>query len=69
MEGNLDDFLQGADVPSLNVEQQQFCEGMLTEEELKKSMLKMKLNRSPGGDGIPAEVYRQFWPLFKQFFY
>lgn len=37
------------------------CEGMVTKGECKLALNKMKLNKSPGLDGLPVEFYRVFW--------
>ena len=37
------------------------CEGEITIEECTNAIFKMKLNRSPGLDGLNVEFYRHFW--------
>jgi len=45
----------------------QKCEGALTSEECHKAINSMKLNKSPGIDGLTVEFYKHFWPLFGDF--
>ena len=39
----------------------QVCEQNITPEECKLSLSSMKLNKSPGSDGLPVEFYQAFW--------
>ncbi len=39
------------------------CEGLLSYDECKIALNKMKKNKSPGLDGITTEFYQEFWPL------
>ena len=43
------------------------CDGELSIDECTEAIFNMRLNRSPGYDGITVEFYRQFWPLLKDF--
>ncbi|KAJ1528786.1 hypothetical protein ONE63_007167 [Megalurothrips usitatus] len=56
------------ELPKLEDEQRQICEEEITEEEVKDSMNKAQLNRAPGLDGLPLELYKFFWnqigPIF-----
>ena len=36
------------------------CDGQLSVEECTEAILKMKLNKSPGIDGLTVEFYRTF---------
>ncbi len=47
-------------------EQQEVLEGKLTDQECVHALKKMKLNRSPGGDGIPIDFYIHFWDTIKE---
>ena len=40
------------------------CEGPLSFEEAKEAISLMKNNKTPGGKGLAAEFYKQFYPLF-----
>lgn len=51
----------------LSKKDSQTLEGILTEEECTNAVFKMKLNKSPGFDGISVEFYRTFWPQLKSF--
>ena len=45
----------------LDEQEQNECEGLLTEAECLESLKSMELNKSPGSDGLPAEFYKVFW--------
>ncbi|KAJ1525858.1 hypothetical protein ONE63_009051 [Megalurothrips usitatus] len=49
------------ELPKLEDEQRQICEEEITEEEVKDSINKAQLNRAPGLDGLPLELYKFFW--------
>ena len=42
------------------------CEGKLTVNYCYDAMINMKLNKSPGSDGLPVEFYKTFWPNIKR---
>ncbi len=52
----------------ITIEQRAACEKCTDENELDKGVKALKLNRSPGIDGIPAELYKKYWPLIKPYF-
>ena len=39
------------------------CEGEITLDECTLAVSKMKINKSPGLDGICIEFYKKFWPV------
>ena len=41
------------------------CDGDITVEECSDAIYKMKLNKSPGLDGLTVEFYRKFWDNLK----
>ena len=45
----------------LNDDDNKHCEGILQEDECTAAIKTMKLNKSPGSDGITLEFYRTFW--------
>ena len=49
----------------LSDKESQRLEGELTVDECTNSVYKMKLNKSPGLDGLTVEFYRNFWPYIK----
>ena len=51
----------------LNKQESEIMEGTLTIEECTNSLFKMKLNKSPGIDGLSVEFYRTFWDDLKEF--
>ena len=57
------------DVPKLNLEDKEWLESPLTEEELQTALFEMANNKSPGEDGLPAEFHKTFWNLIKDDFF
>ena len=51
-------------MPRLTEEESKLCEGALTEEELRKALFFLENDKSPGIDGLTANFYEYFWPLF-----
>ena len=52
-------------LPKLTVEEQNICEGLITEEECLKALKNMKNGKSPGCDGFTVEFYKLFWRNIK----
>ena len=50
----------------LSIEDSNKLEGELTQEECSYAVFNMKLNKSPGIDGLTVEFYRKFWSDLKQ---
>ena len=57
-----DGFLNDV-IPRLSNDARDLCEGELTEEELRKAVLSMEKDKSPGIDGLTSNFYKHFWPL------
>ena len=55
------DFFKYENDTVLNEEEQNACEGFLTERECLEALKTMELGKTPGSDGLPAEFYRVFW--------
>ena len=53
-----------APFPNLPEDACNSCEGELTEQELRKAVTAMELDKSPGIDGLTTNFYKHFWPLF-----
>ena len=58
-----------------NVERE-ICQGdktsmdrLISKEELRVVVMKLKRNKSPGPDGIPAEFYQRFWHRIEDFYF
>ena len=56
-------FLNDLNIPQLSEEEKNSCEGLISPEECSELLDSFQSNKSPGNDGIPAELYRKFWPL------
>ena len=54
------------DLPKLSNDSKESCEGLIVERECLQVLEKMKLNKSPGNDGLTVEFYRKFWPVIGQ---
>ena len=57
------DFI--SNLPQLSVEEQQICEGLITEGECIKALKEMSNGKSPGSDGFTVEFYKVFWRNIK----
>ena len=51
---------------TLNEQEQVSCDRDVTEEEIFKIIKQLKLNKSPGDDGIVSEFYIRYWYLIKE---
>ena len=58
-------FLQHVD-RTLNEQEQMSCDKDVTEDEIFKVIKQLKLNKSPGDDGIVSEFYIRYWYLIKE---
>ena len=54
-------FIENVNVPILTADEQNVCEGIISIEECREAVNKMKGKKSPGDDGLPIEFYRAFW--------
>ena len=61
-ENEQDSFLID-ELPRLNDNDREVCEGYITEEELREAVISMENDRSPGIDGLTTNLYKHFWPL------
>ena len=59
-----DFFLYSVNLPRVPPDLAESCEGPLTYDEAKEAISLMQNNKTPGSDGLPAEFYKQFFPLF-----
>ena len=57
-------YIQGVQMQSLNEEEQELCEGELKVEECHQALKTFAKNKAPGNDGITIEFYQKFWPVF-----
>ena len=54
-------------IPRLSTDNKQFCEGKISPGESHSILKEMKLNKSPGNDGLTVEFYLMFWPVIVDF--
>ena len=54
-------FFEASTEKKLNQIEQDSCEGSLTRAECLKALKEMDSNKTPGSDGLPAEVNKIFW--------
>ncbi len=54
-------YMDNVEAPKLNRDDSACCEGLLTVDECKRAVFKMKKNKTPGSDGLPIEWYQTFW--------
>ena len=54
-------FFGGSTTKSLDPEDREKCEGLLTKMECLQALKTMEPNKTPGSDGLPAEFYKFFW--------
>ena len=54
------------DSSKLSEDSKELCEGIIVERECIQVLEKMKLNKSPGNDGLTVEFYKTFWPVIGQ---
>ena len=52
----------------LDENQRTFCDSGISEKELSSAVRALKLDKSPGHDGITAEFYKKYWSLIKDEF-
>ena len=58
-------YLELIPLPKLTNEQTLSCEGIISEDEVFKSLKSMENNKSPGNDGLSKEFYECFWNEIK----
>ena len=59
-------YLENIPLPKLTNEQTLSCEGIISEDEVFKSLKSMENNKSPGNDGLSKEFYECFWDEIKK---
>ena len=59
-------YLENMPLPKLANEQTLSCEGIISEDEVLKSLKSMENNKSPGNEGISEEFYEYFWDEVKK---
>lgn len=56
----MDRFLEGVDLPVLSEVERTEMESPLTLEELQRAVAELSGKKSPGPDGLPLEIYKQY---------
>ena len=62
----IDAYLDNIPLPKLTNEQTLSCEGIISEDEVFKSLKSIDNNKSPGNDGLSKEFYECFWDEVKK---
>ena len=57
------EFLNDKNIPKLNKDERESCEGEFTINECLQALKSFDRNKSPGNDGLTAEFYFCFCPL------
>ena len=66
---DIDNYLLNSHVPKITQDDKDFCNSFPSMEECTDAVRNMKLNKSPGLDGLPSEFYKSFWDKIKHLFY
>ena len=61
-------YLDNIPLPKLTDEQTLSCDGIISEDEVVKSLKSMNNNKSAGNDGLSKEFYECFWDEMKNRF-
>ena len=64
----IETYLKHIPLPKLANEQTLSCKGIISEDEVFKSLKSMENNKSPGNDALPKEFYECFWDEIKNTF-
>ena len=64
---NIHKFIEGLNIPQLNIEEQESLEKDLTFEELKDALTSVADNKSPGEDGFTKQFYEAFFDLLGKY--
>lgn len=64
-----ENFFLNNDIPQLANNQQLLCDKEIDIEECGVALYKLKNNKTPGSDGLPAEFYKFFWTDIKTLLY
>ena len=65
-DNNTSAFLNQPHLPKLTKTDADKCEGLLTEHDALTTLQNMKLNKSPGCDGLTVKFYLAFWEVIKE---
>ena len=59
-------YLENIPLPKLTNKQTLSCRGIISEDEVFKSLKSMENNKSPGNDALSKEFYERFWDEIKK---
>ena len=65
-EDHINIFLSGVNNKKLSVEQKEILDKNLTRSELFEALRSFKNNKTPGNDGLTADISLAFWPLLEK---
>jgi len=65
LDENIENFLDGCEVPQLTEDEMKICEGSITVNEASSALKEMKNGSAPGSDGLTTEFLKFFWPKIK----
>ena len=63
----INEYLRDINKHKLSDEKQKICDGVISLKECEIAVSKMKLNKSPGEDGLPVEFHKAFWTQLGSF--
>ena len=67
---DIDRFFNNIDIGNkLSKKDKEFCDGVISIKELREAVHNLKLNKSPGSDGLTSDFYKKFWPELEDIFY
>jgi len=64
MLGQIEDFM-----PQITKDFREDCDKDILVEELDNAIMCLRIDKSPGPDGLTANFYRQFWEYFRDFLF
>ena len=62
---NIENVLKELDINSIDNDSALLCEGPVTEQECLEAIQTSTCDKTPGSDGLPANVYQIFWDDIK----
>ena len=66
---DIDTYLADIDTPKLSSVEKELCDAFPSLDECREAVFAMKVNKSPGLDGLPSEFYKCMWDKIDTLFY